>query len=365
MACFRKLKSGSWQAVIYAGAVGGKKKYEYITRASRQECKQAANKLETEIAEGKHKTYKNITLGEAMDKHNTTISKAISPTTLSSYRMYAKTSFAALRDIGVRKITADDIQLHYATERSDLSPKTIINEHVYLSAVLNKYLGAKNPCADVKLAQYGGYIAKVFSDTHIEYLLNNIIGEEVEVPVLLALWCGLRRGEIAGLRWQDIDFEKNLITVTQNKVKVDGKNVIKGPKSFAGMRIVHLPEYVANKIKKLPHATDSDYIIDCVPTIITKRFAKFLEKHPRLPKIRFHDLRHTFATTMLTEGVPDLLTAATMGHSTVQMTKRYQHIRTQEKLSAERVVDNYYLSKINDKNHPENQAKNQLRLNKD
>lgn len=343
MANIRKRPSGSWQASVYVGMINGKRSFEYITRATKQECKSAAAELELEIEQGKFKQVSHITLGEAMDKYIDSITTTLSPTTRGSYKMYANKTFTPLREYSVKKITSEDIQMFYATARCDVSSKTIRNEHSFLTVVLARYLGVKNPCRNVVLPKATNYLYKTLSNEQIKTLIEKIKGDKVEVPVLLAMWCGLRRGEVAGLRWEDVDFDNELLYIQQTLVKAEGGHVVKTPKSFSGTRVVALPEYVANKLKPMKATAKSELVVGSMGNTIYHQFKAFLKATPELPDIRFHDLRHICGTIMMSQGVPDLYASKMLGHSNTRTTKIYQHVRTEEHKKSQKILDDFFL----------------------
>jgi integrase len=159
--------------------------------------------------------------------------------------------------------------------------------------------------------------------------------------VFLEFLLGLRKGEIAGLMWSDIDFQKGVIHIQRSRVRVNGEVITKSPKSKAGVRdlwpgtqtmAILSQEYQKYLVKtQSPKFKSTGYVIckedgsPFVPDSITQKWDRFKVSH-NLPNIRFHDLRHTCATTMIANHVDPKTVQARLGHSDIHVTlNTYSH----------------------------------------
>ena len=148
--------------------------------------------------------------------------------------------------------------------------------------------------------------------------------------------CGLRLSEVFGLKWSDIDFEKNCLSIKRVAVDVNGKTDIKPTaKTAAGNRTISVPAEVLNIVEEY-RAGESEWIYpSAIDPLQPANSHNFYQRYARkiknagLPHTRFHDLRHFAATNFLDAGVPDKYAAAYLGHTDINMTKKYQHIRQQ------------------------------------
>jgi integrase len=155
---------------------------------------------------------------------------------------------------------------------------------------------------------------------------------------------GLRQGEILGLRWSDVDLEAATIRVTQALQRVNGRLDFVEPKSQSSRRTIPLPATVARALRAhrsrqleerlaagarwresdLVFTTSVGTPLDC--RNVTRRFQAALEG-AGLPRLRFHDLRHTAASLMLAQGVPPRVVMETLGHSQISLTMNtYSHV---------------------------------------
>ena len=164
------------------------------------------------------------------------------------------------------------------------------------------------------------------------------------MPINLAVGLGLRRGEVFGLQWKDIDFANNTIHICHNLVCITGEKVIGKPKTDSSDRTLLMPDYLAEvlrkhkieqaraRLKRLSLYDDNDLVCcnedgsPCHTGSYSQTFSDFL-KRSGLKHIRFHDLRHINATLMLQYGVPAKIASERLGHSTIQTTMNiYSHV---------------------------------------
>ena len=148
----------------------------------------------------------------------------------------------------------------------------------------------------------------------IQEILAKVSGTRLDIPVQLGIY-GLRRGEICALRFPD-DIYDNMIHVSGSKVRaVGGKYVVKEPKNSTSNRYVPVDEDLINLIRK------QGYVTDYTPSALSAAFKRMLKK-AGISEMRFHDLRHFFASYMHYIGVPDAHTMRMGGWRTDNVMKR-------------------------------------------
>ena len=175
-------------------------------------------------------------------------------------------------------------------------------------------------------------------------LLTVARGTELEIPIVILVGTGLRRGEAFGLRWSDIDLDRARLTVRRSIEIVGGVRREKPPKTARSARTVALPPFVVDALRRqkseqgarrllLGLGRDEEtYVFDRAdaspwnPDLFGWRFADLVRRH-KLPKIRLHDLRHSYATFMLAAGVDLKSISTSLGHSTIAVTANtYAHV---------------------------------------
>lgn len=248
-----------------------------------------------------------------------------------------------------------DIELPDGKVKKGLSKNTIGKLHSFLNrafedAITNRTI-KYNPCQGVKKPKKQKYKPAICSEKSFDTLVEETKGTLDGVLILLAGICGLRRGEIFGLRFIDIDPLNFKITIFQTKVRFNKEWIIKKPKSETSSRTISVPEFVTTSInaylstlKIVPELIFSEF----QPDAYSKHFKKLLAKH-NLPPMRFHDLRHYNAIIMMKYGVPDKVASRRLGHSQVQLTREiYQHVLPDMDRQAANVIEGAFEKRIDE-----------------
>lgn len=157
-------------------------------------------------------------------------------------------------------------------------------------------------------------------------LLAPIIRESVAFS--LACFAGLRRGEVLGLRRGDIDLEAGLIRIERQRVRVRGQLVTAPPKSSAGVRIVPIsPELAPILTKAVRYLLPAAYLVPISPETLGRQWNTAQKAAGIKAPYRFHDLRHTYATRLVLEGINLRVLQYVIGHADYQLTvSTYTHI---------------------------------------
>lgn len=289
-----------------------------------------------------------LTLGAAVDRYIESKDAILSPSTIVGYRKIKRTDFAPIINTQISDITQEKVQRWVNNLAKQKSPKSIRNAHGLLTAVLAEY--RPEMTLRTTLPQKDAKKIVIPDEEQIETIMNGCKGRVEELPILLALWMGLRASEIRGLTWDDV--KDGRIHVKQ--AIVDGENgpELKKTKTVSGDRWIKLPEYIERLIEQQPKK--GDFIITLSGQAMYKRFSQ-LCKQLGLPHFRFHDLRHTAASVSALLGVPTKYSQQRMGHQTDNMLKTvYEHtIRTKEDEFADR-IDEYFEAKLHTDLHTEN-----------
>ena len=264
-------------------------------------------------------------------------------------------------------LAAKDIQQFYLEQRKRVSGCTVIHYHAIIHKAL-KYavkldLITTNPADRVERPKKERYVASFYDADEVNALFQAARGTNLEIPILLGAFYGLRRSEVIGLKWDAIDFERNTITVqhTVTSCNVDGKNMLVAAdrtKTKSSMRTLPLVPFMKERLlqqKKVQAENRKlcgrSYVKDylgyvCVneigailkPNYISTSFPKLLEANG-LRHIRFHDLRHSCASLMLANGVPMKQIQEWLGHSDFSTTANiYAHLDYSSKLHSADVM---------------------------
>lgn len=333
----KKLPSGSWRVRVFTHTdISGKKIYASLTRPSKKEAELAG--LELQLNKSSHIKPSEHTLHECISAYIELKKHILSPSTVRSYLSIQRNYFQSLMPCKLHKINQHMVQQAVNLDSMRVSPKTIRNAHGLVTTVFSEYY--PNFTFNTKLPNKVKYIPTIPSESNIRKIIDISKGSNIEIPVLLGLWLGLRMSEIKGLTFNDID--GNFIHIRHARVYVEGGYVEKDTKTYSSTRTLVLPNYIFELINALNYTSKSDYIISDSGQAIYKRFVKICKDHD-LPHYRFHDLRHANASVMLALGIPDKYAMERMGHSTNNMLKTvYQHTMVDEKAKTNSLVDNFF-----------------------
>lgn len=333
-----KLPSGSWRVQVFDGiGADGKRKYTSFTASTEKEADLLA--LEYQLKKKNAGRPENLTIGEAIDRYIESKDAVLSPSTIREYKRIRKKNLQGIIDVKLNKITPILIQREINAESKTHSPKTVRNIHGLLTAAIKEYY--PEMIINTTLPQKEKNYIYLPTEDEINLIIEHIAGTDMEIPVLLSALLGLRRSEICGLMWSDVDIKKKQITIRQAKVlSADEGYKIKDPKTYSGNRKLTIADIL---IPILSAKKESDgYIIKISPNTITTKFAKILKKL-NIQHFRFHDLRHYNASIMLALGIPDKYAMEIMGHATNNMLKTvYQHTMTEEKEKVTDKLNNHF-----------------------
>lgn len=272
-------------------------------------------------------------------------------TTVYGYRnMIDNHIIPELGKIPLQDLKPQSLQAYYTTlmKQKGLSTNTARKHHDLLKTALQVAVKQdvilNNPITKVEAPKKKDTDINYYSQDDLRKLFFLIEGDPMEVVVKLAGFLGLRREEISGLKWSNIDFDNKLITINHARTMAGGIVVEKRPKNKTSIRTLFMTDEMFNLLQNLKekqkHARafyKDEYIeTDLVvvwdngkphrPDYITNRFARIIEKN-NLPKITLHGLRHTFASVANSLGVPMYDIGKALGHSTPATTgKIYTHL---------------------------------------
>lgn len=199
-----------------------------------------------------------------------------------------------------------------------------------------------NPCDKVKLQ----LPKEIETEKHYynieEYhkLLELLEKEPLDkqVAIQLAIKTGLRRSELFGLKWQDVDLDNKSIVCNKSRQKIGNSMVIMATKTIGSIRTISIPDSLVELLKK--YKTDEEFVLNMDYDTLTSWFRKWCKRND-LPHIKFHDLRHTHATLLLQNGVDIKTIQKRLGHANINTTlNTYAHVVKEMDIKASKVFDN-------------------------
>jgi len=369
----RKTSNGyTWQIIIEAGFESeGKRKRIYKTvNGTKKEAEKVLTMMLTELNKGTLIEPSRLTVQEYLREWvKTYVEPNLAPTSLDGYRVNIERHIIPsighlklqdLTPLHLQRLYKERLERGRVDGKGGLSAKSVLyihrNLHEALDHATRMQLVPKNVAALVTLPKVKQYRPTVYDEEQLRLLIKAAKDADIEIPITLAVSLGLRRGELLGLRWENVDLEKRTITVSDNLVPTSKGNITKAPKSENSRRTIDMPEGLVEILRKHrlkqaewrlmlgPMYRDEGYVCcqqdgSCwAPSYFSKKFADFLRKH-NLPHCRLHDLRHSNATLMLKHGVPAKVASQRLGHSGIGITlDLYSHVLSDmQKDAAERI----------------------------
>ena len=303
----------------------------------------------------------------------------IQVTTYDSYKQlincHIKGYFTLSENLKLRDITEDNILefYDYLLDEKDLSESTVEKYHNLLRSIFNyackKHIIKENPFVEgeIRKPKASKYNGTFYNVAEMNQMLNCLGNDPIRIVVIIAACYGLRRSEVLGIKWDAIDFDNDTISI-KHKVVVNKKvkkslhftNDLKTDASYRTFGLI--PEVKEELLKHKQRQKEmkelcgksystkyEDYV--CVdklgyifkPDYVTEHFSRFIKKN-KLKKIRFHDLRHSCASNLLSSGKVSLKEIQDwLGHSNISTTANiYAHLDKETKKRTMLVIQNAY-----------------------
>ena len=334
----------------------GKIPKKYVTTTNKKEAQRILRDHNKLMEAGTAVVPVQKTLVEYATEYINFKSLSLSETTIYGYKNILQNHLAPyFAGKTVQDIKAKDIQ-DYITEKASKGKISLqsIKKHVaFLDSVLeNAYKGGiinDNPAKRLEKIKTPSGKMECLNASEISALCERFTGTQLEVPVKLAAYLGLRRGEVLGLKWEHVDFENSILYINNTRTQA-GKNTIeKEPKTERSIRQLYLtPELITllrqqkEKQRKIltKDMTPHEYVVfmdngrPFKPNYLTEAFSKHLAKQG-IKHIRFHDLRHSFASIANDAGITMSEISSAMGHSNINTTSTvYTHEFSKTKTKA-------------------------------
>jgi integrase len=293
----------------------------------------------------------NLTVGEYLSQWlKDSVKGTVRPSTFEVHRhMIEPHIVPALGRLKLKDLNPAHVRGFYREKLdSGLSGATVRKMHSVLRKALKQAvldgLIPRNVCEAVKPPKVERKKIKPLDRQQAKTLLEAASGDRLEALYVLAVHTGMREGELLGLKWEDVDLERGVLRLRRSLVREGGKTTLgdlKTPKSRRSIRLTHaaaeaLRSHLERQLEemerlgslyqpgRLVFATESGTLIN--PSNLRNRSFKPLLKRAGLPDICFHDLRHTCATLLLSQGTHPKLVQELLGHATIAMTlDTYSH----------------------------------------
>ena len=291
-----------------------------------------------------------MTVGDIVDLYIESRKKlGRSPTTIQEYNSMRKNAFPDLMGMCLKDLDEDVLQNAIVLEAcrpsgrwkekaTPISAKRLRCEWGLVSSAIRKYRDGINWDA----FELPATKARIVQLPEADAIINSVLGTDIELPVLLAMWLSFGMSELRGLT-KSASLSKDGQYITIDKVMVNGKDVEKAEaKNPARNRKHRLPKYIQQLIKKVP----GDRIVQMPARTLYKKWIE-CQKKAGIGPITFHDLRHVNASVMAILHIPDKYAQERGGWKTDHIMKKiYQNTFSSEREKVDNIVDAYFNRKV-------------------
>jgi len=372
----RKRSKDSWEITIDLprGLDGKRRQKTQTIRGTKKDAEKEMTVLLNRLDKGTYVKPHKKTVTEYLNEWLNHIEQTtIGRKTFEGHKEHAeKYIIPLIGDIGLLRLEPFDIETMYTELRKSgrkkskggLSEQTIKHIHSTLNNALKRAVKWKlltnNPCIDVDKPMPKKTEMQALDENETASLLRSVEDTRLHAPILVAVTTGLRRGELLALRWKDIDIKRHKLNVRQSVEVTKTSLGFKEPKSKSGKRSITLPQITINTLLKHRKEQNERRLmlgagyknLDLVfsdydgniwhPDVFSNVFRRHAVKI-KLKTTRFHDLRHSHATQLLSQGIHPKVVQERLGHSTIVITlDTYSHVLPNMQEEAAEKIDSIF-----------------------
>lgn len=303
MATARVLPSGKWRVLVFDGIVDGKKKYKSITGDTKDDAEMKALQYRNDPA--RKKGGSDITVNDAVERYIVSKTNVLSPATIRGYRQMQRTRYESINNESIYQLDSERMQTFISTIAAKASAKSTSNAYGLLSSAVAMF--RPDAVFRITLPKKARKRQNAPSDGDVQRLFEAADGE-LKKCIALAAFGSMRRGEICALKYGDIN--GNAINVHADIVanENNGYEYKDMPKTAESIRTIVMPPAVT---EMLGAGNADEFVFNFPPHWITRHFID-LRNSLKL-NIRFHDLRHYYASIGAALNIPDIYTARSGG----------------------------------------------------
>lgn len=341
----RRRPNGTWEARVTVGTVDGKRVRRSVYGRTQREVLEKMRPVLAQAQRGEAPQSGSRTVETFLEEWMAGLDLRLRPSTATRYRDILR--LHAIPQIGkvkLARLTPQQVEALLADRRAaGLAPRTVWHLRAVLRSALTDAVrsgeATRNAASLAHPPKVEPYHVEPMSPARAQAILAAIAGTDLEAPVSVALWTGLRQGELLGLRWQDLDLAARRLRVEVSLQYRRREFSVEPTKTAKSRRTIGLPAPVAEMLaahrqrqverRLLVGAewdTQFDGLVFTTPfgrpldgRYLTVKFQRLMER-AGLGTIRFHDLRHAAATLMLASGTDLKVVSEVLGHSAISTT---------------------------------------------
>lgn len=343
-----------------------RQRYETV-RGTKREAQARLNEILHALNKGDYREKSTLTVAEYLELWlREYVRPNLRPRTAEGYETIVRKHVQpALGHIRLTDLSPRRIQSYYVALTDRLSAQTIKHHHTLLhrafEIAITWELLDRNPTQRVRTPKPEPSPARTLSAEEVRRMLRAVQQTDYHMPIRLALYAGLRRGEILGLRWQNVDWEANTLNIRQTLSHVRGQGYIWGePKSEGSRRTIAVPPATILLLRAHRERMEAEHVTRGIPAMpeqvcalpdgrlmkpdALSRACRMIARQSDIQGMRLYALRHTHASLLLSEGTPMHIVQSRLGHQSITTTVDiYGHVPQDADIAAgvafARVVD--------------------------
>lgn len=347
---FIRKRNNNYNVIVEYYDEAGKIKQKSVAKYGlKKKAERHLIELKAEIQNQKYMFSNDITVTDRCYRYINENKRDWSPYTVKNRLSWVKLNVAPFfKDTKMENLTIHQIQRYLNYLYENFTVESAKTRFGFFRSVVKECYRMKeikeNLCDFVKSPKKeASSIADVYTREEILQLFKLLEDKHFELPILLIVLLGLRKGEAYGLTWDDIDFDNNTVKIEQISIYLDGSLIFKSPKTTDSKRLLSAPIELMNKLKKeklkqnelkLQGVLENKYNLVCLNKELKpyknddlNRYYRKFCKENNFRQLRIHDLRHTNATLLLLSGTDMKTVSGRLGHTDIKITmNKYSHV---------------------------------------
>ena len=347
---FIRKRNNNYNVIVEYYDEAGKIKQKSIAKYGlKKKAERHLIELKAEIQNEKYMFSNDITVTDRCYRYINENKRDWSPYTVKNRLSWVKLNVAPFfKDTKMENLTIHQIQRYLNYLYENFTVESAKTRFGFFRSVVKECYRMKeikeNLCDFVKSPKKeASSIADVYTREEILQLFKLLEDKHFELPILLIVLLGLRKGEAYGLTWDDIDFDNNTVKLEQISIYLDGSLIFKSPKTTDSKRLLSAPIELMDKLKKeklkqnelkLQGVLENKYNLVCLNKELKpyknddlNRYYRKFCKENNFRQLRIHDLRHTNATLLLLSGTDMKTVSGRLGHTDIKITmNKYSHV---------------------------------------
>ena len=336
--------NGTWVFVVDVPAPnGGRRQLRRRGFATKKEAQAELTTVLGDVQEGNYVRPSRMTFGAYLtDRWAPAMRPTVRKTTAAAYEQMVKHLERHLGKVPLGDLTGPHLTAVYGELlEAGLSARTVryvhVTAHRALKDAVRWHLVSRNVAEDADSPRQPGAQPKAWTPDQVAKFLALAEGDRWAPLWRLAATTGLRRGELAGLRWEDLELSAGMLSVNRATVVADGHAIESEPKTARGRRRIGLDAQTVDALKRWRRQQSTEQLAMGAgwqgngrvfvwpdgsalhPNVITRSFGRLVDK-ATLPPLTLHGLRHSWATSALRAGVPTKVVSDRLGHSSSRVT---------------------------------------------